>query len=806
MTRFLTAKLLITLLFILLAVPPGGQAAKIPADLVLENASLLRAFSTADGRLRTSRIMNKLSGVPVSIPPGPEFRLRISRGTHREDTDVVLTTDDFTVTATRAFERDGRHGLSFTLAQAEHPLTMEVRYTLHPDESVVRKTLHLRSEHPLTLERIDVEAHHLTDAYQPYTKDAITAHAPGNWSPNIGQPLYTRDSGTFWGIEFPAARNQVQDGQLTTGYLWGRELQPGQTYTSYAAVMGVGDNPAFIADAFQAYIDRIRCRPLRLQVQYNSWFDYGRGVNQESFARSVDRIHQELVETRGVHPLSRYVIDDGWQDVHADWSNQVWKVNEKFAPDFAGSRAACAAADSRLGLWMSPGCLFGASRQVAKLREQGFEAMDDWMSMAGPRYMQRLEDRMADLTRQGVGFFKLDGVFGHLNLRNFELQGDRYGMPTMPQLGLEGLKAGSAELNDPKYDELKLYYLTAGTERLIDLFTRLGEIDPDIYLLISNGAYLSPWWLMHIDAVWMINAGDAAGGSSRTQELVYRDGRYHVIFGKEQTQFPLNAVFNHEPKKRKTGETKDVFRKYLYMNLSRGTGFVELYIKPFVLQPYDWDVLAEGLHWAREVFPCFTRTRMHGGDPKQGEVYGYTGWTPEMGYVSLHNPSHQEQTYSFKLDRAFGLHPDSGAYQVSSPLDGSAEGLPSPIGFGKRVSIDLAPGEIRIIHFDRETRDWSRLKALQVRTPGPVPVVPPPIDDHAILGTWQYTYHGADYTRRFGKDGFCTLRRGDHVEWKKPFQVNSPTQAVIQGNLLHDIQADGLLRIEGGHYTARRVD
>ena len=79
---------------------------------------------------------------------------------------------------------------------------------------------------------------------------------------------------------------------------------------------------------------------------------------------------------------------------------------------------------------------------MPKLREQGFEAIDDWMSMAGPKYMQALEDRMAELTGQGVGFFKLDGVFGHLNLRNFELHGARYGLPEMPQLGVDGLKAG----------------------------------------------------------------------------------------------------------------------------------------------------------------------------------------------------------------------------------------------------------------------------------------------------------------------------------------------------------------------------
>ena len=64
------------------------------------------------------------------------------------------------------------------------------------------------------------------------------------------------------------------------------------------AVCGVADDPAFVKDAFFAYIDRTRVRPLHLQTQYNSWFDHGGGVSREKFAASVAKIHAELVETR----------------------------------------------------------------------------------------------------------------------------------------------------------------------------------------------------------------------------------------------------------------------------------------------------------------------------------------------------------------------------------------------------------------------------------------------------------------------------------------------------------------------------
>ena len=680
---------------------------------VLENTALARTFSTESGTLRTTGINNKLSGMNACPTSTPEFRLRLSQGTHRPETAYTLTSADFRITGT---ERE-KDTLVFTLTNAQHQLKVKVRYELIPGDFYMRKRLVITSGQRATLERIDVEALGFKDAYQPYKARDITANAPGKWSPGLGQPLYGTNSGTFWGIEFPAADNQVKHDMLTAGYLWGREIQPDQPYRTYAAVMGVADDPAFVSDAFIQYIDRIRIRPLRLQVQYNSWFDYAGGVKKETFAKSVAKIHRELVEERGNRPLSMYVIDDGWQDTTADWSKKAWKVNWKFDPDFASSRQAVTAAKSKLGLWLSPGCLFGANPQVPKLRAQGFEAMDNWMSMAGPRYMQALEDRMLELTRQGVGFFKLDGIFGHLNLRNFELHGEKYGIPYMPQLGLEGLTAGDVRLNDSKYDELKIYYLTAGTERLMQLFDKLAKVDPEIYIVISNGAYLSPWWLMHVDTVWMINAGDAAKGGTRNDELVYRDDRYYEIWRQQNNQFPMCSVFNHEPKKVKTGESKDVFRKYFYMHLSRGTGFVELYVRPFVLQPGDWDVMSEGLCWAAEVFPTFKRVRMHGGSPIAGEVYGYTAWTATQGYISVHNPSAKAQTYTVKLDRAFGLLPGSGPFHLSSPLDGSARDLPATCRYGDTLTFEMKPGEIRVVNFGDKPNDWAHLKQLQTRSP-----------------------------------------------------------------------------------------
>ena len=780
------------------------------ASYLIENNSMARQLSMKDGVLRTSAIINKLAKTRAVPTACNEFELRISKGTHTTGTDVLLTSADFRCTESSEYtpaKPPNAKGVSFLLKNEKHQLTVKAHYELTPGDFYLRKYLTITPAKPVTVERFDIESIQLEDAHQPYTVRAI--YARGKWSPGLGQPLYGKASGTFWGIEFPAADNSVKDKTLRCSYLRGLELPAGKPYQTYPAVVGVSDNPKFNTDAFFDYIDRVRIRPLRLQIQYNTWFDTGRGVNKNSFRQSVNHIHKKLCVERKCKPLKTYVVDDGWQDIRKDWTQKTWQVNAKFDPDFAFSSETVKAADSTLGIWMSPGCLFGSNGAVKPYRKKGFEALTNWMSLAGPKYMGLLENRMVELTKQGVTYFKLDGLFGHLNLRNFELHGDRYGIPHMPQLGLEGFQDGDKRLNNSKYDELKIYYLTAGTERLIQIFQKMAAVNPDVYIVISNGAYLSPWWLMHTDSIWMINAGDAAGGSSRTQELVYRDDRYHEIYAKEKTQFPMHALFNHEPKKTKTGESQDVFRKYLYMNISRGTGFIELYIKPRVLKEHDWDVLAEGLHWSYHVFPTFKRSRMHGGSPKAGEVYGYTAWTKERGYVSIHNPSGNEKPYQFTLDRTFGLLPDSGTYLLSSPMDDCVKDLEKEYAYGSTVSLKLQPREIRILNFDKTPVDWSVLKELQKRNKGPESPRPPKsvhIDNHLILGIWDYTHNGQRYSREFTKDGFCIFREGkaQKQSWKKPFKVTDDKTAVIEGRYRHVLKEKNTLLIEGRYQATRR--
>jgi len=229
---------------------------------------------------------------------------------------------------------------------------------------------------------------------------------------------------------------------------------------------------------------------------------------------------------------------------------------------------------------------------------------------------------------------------------------------------------------------------------------RQHEINPNVFTAITNGAYLSPWWLQYTDVVWLINCGDAAGGTDRSEELVYRDGVYYEVFKTENTKFPINSIFNHEPKKTSTGESADEFRDYLFMNLSRGAGFIELYIKTHVLSESDWDVLAEGIKWADSYFPAFGHVKMYGGDPRQKNVYGYSGWSEERGYISMHNPSDKPQKLVITMDRSMGIGKQVKNYKLSSPLKRGIEGLKETWSYGDTLTVELQPKEVRILTFD----------------------------------------------------------------------------------------------------------
>ncbi|WP_462345659.1 hypothetical protein [Coprobacter fastidiosus] len=702
---------------------------------VLENKYLKREISVKGGVLKTVGLENRLAGKPLLPLSDEEFRLILSENISSDLPDICLTAKDFKVLSFRG----DKHKICAELENRECGITAKVYYTLSDNDFYGHKYLEISSKKRWDVKLIDLEAIAFQDVYQPYrAKDMMWT--TNKFLPALGQPLYTSKSATFWGVEFSASWNRVSGDTLYCGYQNALELRPGQTYTTYKAVFGVGDDGRYIKEAFLDYIDRIRAIPFGLHIHYNSWFDFGGSITQKKFLESLNTLHRELVEKRGCKPLDVYVIDDAWQNSRpnrsplADWSQGMYKVNELvFDPELKTVREEIEKKGSKMGLWASPACLFGATPNLDVLHEKGFETLvggmnkrtgkyDKAMCMTGEKYLELLEEALLRMARMGAEYFKLDGIFGNMKYRFFPVR-PGMGTPVMEHLLEKNMVANDPRLNDARYDEMKRFYITRSTERLISIFQKMRKINPRIRIMCHNGATISPWWLMTTDVLSLVNQQDGAQGKDRNSQLCYRDAIYYQTVMTDNNQIPINSIFNHEPSKdeNRFGDTDpEVFRNYFFMSISRGTAMVELYFKVKALTPEEFDIVADGLKWLHKMYPAFKRSRMHGSNPlgkhtfneknvalkgidmnQDTQVYGYTGWTKDSGYVSIHNPKSTKEKYSFTLNRDFGLIPGEHViYSLSSPMPDKIKNLKKQWRYGDTIEVEIDPKDVLILDFE----------------------------------------------------------------------------------------------------------
>ena len=146
----------------------------------------------------------------------------------------------------------------------------------------------------------------------------------------------------------------------------------------------------------------------------------------------------------------------------------MYKVNELvFDPELKTVREEIEKKGSKMGLWASPACLFGATANLDVLHEKGFETLvggmnkrtgkyDKAMCMTGEKYLGLLEEALLRMARMGAEYFKLDGIFGNMKYRFFPVR-PGMGTPVMEHLLEKNMVANDPRLNDARYDEMKRF-------------------------------------------------------------------------------------------------------------------------------------------------------------------------------------------------------------------------------------------------------------------------------------------------------------------------------------------------------------
>ncbi|MBC7186419.1 MAG: alpha-galactosidase [Calditrichaeota bacterium] len=504
-------------------------------------------------------------------------------------------------------------------------------------------------------------------------------------SGGFGQPAAVRiqDGAVFWGVEYPAATtllNPEPTGSafLSCGHEAG-EVVDSLWVASEWVVTGLCPTP-HAKLWFSRYVDDMRVAPLRPYLLYNSWYDVRAPeyterpedvMNEANVLRIIKDFQREMWQKRGIR-LDAFVLDDGWDVYKSDW---VLRPQE-FPRGLRPLSQALDTMGTQLGIWLGPiGGYSHREWRVGWMKEQGYETVGDQMCIAGSKYHALLKKRVVDFVKeQGVGYFKWDGI-------QFSCSEPGHGHP------------------------LGVYSRRAVMQAVIDLCQSVRAARPDVFLNITSGTWLSPWWLKYANTIWMQGAdygyADVPSISRRDAAMTYRD---HVLFedyGINDFWFPIANLMTHGIIKgnlQKLGgeeEPLDKFTNNALLYFARGVTMWELYISPNLLSEGEWEALAKSIAWARDRFDLLTHTAMIGGHPGKREPYGYVHFVGKRGIVAVRNPFIEPKEIAIPLDPGLGLD-DKAASLVVERVYPTRYLLPQLYAAGAEVSVPLQGYETAI--------------------------------------------------------------------------------------------------------------
>ncbi|HUT88186.1 MAG TPA: hypothetical protein VMY37_01700 [Thermoguttaceae bacterium] len=640
---------------------PGEAKARLEAGrLVLENDVLSATWTFGPGGFRLAEVVDRTSEDAGRAGPGEAFVITLGDGRSLSASQLRPAGKVTLKRLKRAPDSPGPSsgvaGWQAMVPLDEHPegrFGVDWQATIRDGENYIQQKLVLRSQ----TDRVAVKEVALMSLEAPGAK--VLGVVEG--SPVVAGTL-------FFACEHPMADNRVADGRVVCSSRCYRPLSPEHAWTR-TAVMGVVPKGQ-LRRGYLYYVERERARPYGLFLHYNSWWDIAwadRLMDEKQCLDVIETFGRELIEKRGVK-MDSFVFDDGWDDPRT-----LWGFHSGFPRGFTPLGEAAARYDSAVGTWFSPWGGYG-ERKAQRMeygKTQGFETNARGLSLAGPKYYARYRQICAEMIEKyGANYFKFDGI----------------------ARGIDSPGAGEEFAPD--------------IEALLRLCGDLRELRPDVYLSITTGTWPSPYWLWYGDSVWR-NGHDwnvHGAGTARQQWITYRDMITYRMIVQRAPLYPINSLMTVSvcygqlgTATRMTDDVDDLVDE-IRMAFGSGTQLLELYLTPQMMKPQGWDALAECAKWSRENADVLVDVHWVGGDPGEGEPYGYASWSPRKGILVLRNPS--ETAAQMKLDLATALELPAKApstYCVTSRWP-TAERVPQrTLAASEPLTVELAPFELVVL-------------------------------------------------------------------------------------------------------------
>ena len=533
---------------------------------------------------------------------------------------IVLTKDHFSYDRNVASSSaDGVKELRLFFSGVGHRLRLMITYRLEPRAFYVKRSIALMDSGATG---------HFVRFFWPLNSK-VTGVSRVVKDGGFGQPVAvtTRNSGAFFGLEYPASYNMIEAGAkgvftIRCGEEFGERVGKNWIQSNWG-VEGITPD-TFVKLWFDRYVNDIRVAPLRPYSLYNSWYDlrspeYPRWskdniMSEQTSFKMVDILRRNMIEKHGIK-LDAFVLDDGWDVYGSDWvlRKEQWPNGLKPLSDELKKTG------TSLGIWIGPtGGYSLRNLRLNWMKEHGYEIVNNMLCVGGEKYSALLQKRVSDFVQNdGVGYFKWDGI-------QFSCSEPNHGHP------------------------IDVYSRRAILHSVEQMCRTAREKNPGMFLNITSGTWMSPWWVKYSNTIWMQGAdygfADVPSISSRDGAITYRDFVLYEDWKLKGLWFPIANLMTHGIIKGKnfsvgtSDEPLDKFTDDVLLYFARGVSMYELYISPDILSDGEWTSISRSMAWARQNFDVLMTTELIGGNPMKGETYGYVHFKGARGIIAARNP------------------------------------------------------------------------------------------------------------------------------------------------------------------------
>ena len=462
----------------------------------------------------------------------------------------------------------------------------------------------------------------------------------GGLQPGCGYPVMGKN--LFAGIEHPAAFSCINGDK--TYSLRQHPVWNGKEIRCCKAVTGMGENPE---ELFYTYLDTIRIPALKKPlVSFCSfWSDpylgnYEYDVNPGNYSSLVNAF-----SALGIRP-EIYTLDAGWHDRRSFFKAKkafggnagLKKVGELFRQHGA-----------ELSLWVSHNGPMGYDWDFLKSKNIAVGAGES-SAYCGKNYGVLLDPKLEK----------------EICKRFCELASPEYGAVHF-KIDWDNDCATSPEFDEkyPTRDHVR----EGSIDAMIRISNAMRQVNP--HVVIRNGWWPSPWWLMSVNHIFLADSGDSEYATfpaltQRAAAANHRDLMYYIELRRDGSLVPPDAFDNHEfPHARRNPfcEFPGDWADTCMWAVLRGASYLPMTLQPESLEMWQAELLRDTLAFARKnASSIYTgNSRMVGGNPNAGEIYGFAHRKGEKQlFLALRNPAPTVQEYV--IDTGFAnqlqIYPD----------------------------------------------------------------------------------------------------------------------------------------------------